>query len=90
MESFYVEFSHRAEKEYSKLDAKLKEKVTEAISALRQYPAPAKEFDVEKLSGSDTEYRIRIQTHRIKYLVDWPNKKVTIFGIERKKDRTYK
>ncbi len=90
MDTFYVELNRRAEKEYSKLEPKLKEKVKEAIEILSKNPVPVHDFDVEKLSGSDSEYRIRIQTHRIKYLVEWMNKKVTMYGIERKKDRTYK
>ncbi len=90
MDTFYVELTHRAEKEYSKLEPKLKERVRKAINALAQNHAPKEEFDVEKLSGTDSEYRIRIQTHRIKYTVYHDAKKITIFRIERKKDRTYK
>jgi mRNA-degrading endonuclease RelE of RelBE toxin-antitoxin system len=90
MDVFYVELTHRAEKEYAKLETKLKERVREAINALTQNHAPKDTFDVAKLSGFDNEYRIRIQTHRIKYTVYHETKKIIIFRIERKKDRTYK
>lgn len=90
METFYVELTHRAEKEYSKLELKIKERVREAINALALNHAPTQEFDVVKLSGTDADYRIQIQTHRIKYTVYHNVKKITIFRIERKKDRTYK
>ena len=90
METFYVELSRRAEKEYAQLEGKLKNRVRKAIDILSQNRVPVKELDIEKITGTESDYRIRIQTHRIQYTVHWKEKKVTIFKIERKKDRTYK
>ena len=90
MPGFVVELTHRAQKDFRDLDNKIREKVTHAIDELEHNPAPIDKFDVTKLSGTASDYRIRIQHIRIQYTVDWKEKKVIVYSIQRKKDRTYK
>lgn len=43
-----------------KADSKTKQRLKEAISTLKDNPVPARIYDVAKLKGFDSTYRIRI------------------------------
>jgi mRNA interferase RelE/StbE len=90
MSVYTVELTHKADKQYFKLEPKMKMRVKEAIDALQENPAPVNRFDVTKLIGSQSDYRIRIGDYRIQYTVNWKDKFVSVYDIDKKKDRSYK
>lgn len=68
----------------------MKERLRQALDTLGENPVPVKQLDVTKLSGSESNYRIRIGSYRILYSVQWTEKKLWVFDIDKRKDRTYK
>ncbi len=90
MSAYTVELTRKADKQFTKLETQMKERVKEAIDALYENPAPVNQFDVTKITGSQSDYRIRIGDYRIQYTVNWKDKFVQVYDIDRKKDRSYK
>lgn len=88
--SFRVLLSHKAEKNYENSEPKIKSRLTDLIDELEENPVPSKTHDVTKVSGSESNYRVRIINYRILYSVNWEQKEVKIFDIDRRKGRTYK
>lgn len=65
-----------------KLNSKRKEKLKDIFLTLRGNPVPVRIYDVAKLRGYDSIYRIRIGNMRLVYEVFWADKKITIHKIE--------
>lgn len=86
---FSVELSNNALKHLKKSDDKLRQRVHQLIETLMNEPVPAKHYDVLKLSGLDGFYRIRLSSHRVKYFIDWNQKKIQILEVERRDENTY-
>jgi len=57
------------------LDSKRKERIKEVIATLKENPVPFKIYDVAKLKGYDSMYRIRIGNLRMNYEVLWVERK---------------
>jgi len=55
----------QVEKTISKLDAKTRTRIIEAIADLENFPLFIDLHDLEKLKGRDDYYRIRIGDHRV-------------------------
>lgn len=68
MAAYRIEFVKSARKEFDKLPSRVKEKVTEALSLLKQNPF-LKLLKVKKLKGAEALYRIRIGAYRLVYEV---------------------
>jgi mRNA interferase RelE/StbE len=66
----------------SKLDSKRKEKLKNIFFTLKDNPVPVRIYDVAKLKGYDSIYRIRIGNLRLVYEVCWVDKKITVHKIE--------
>ncbi len=64
------------------LDSKRKERIKEVIVTLKENPIPFKIYDVAKLKGYDSMYRIRIGNLRMLYEVLWVERKIIIQKIE--------
>ena len=90
MPDFEVLLSNKAEKGLSKADYKIKSRLIEVLDTLETDPVPSKKFDVTKLSGSKSNYRIKIIPYRILYSINWESKQINVYDIDRRKDRTYK
>ena len=90
MSTYTVELTHKADKQFTKLEPEMKTRIQEAIDALHENPAPINQFDVTKITGSLSDYRIRIGDYRIQYTVNWKEKHVSVYDVDRKKDRSYK
>lgn len=84
-----MEHSNKSLKALKKADAKMRERVHQAIAVLSIEPVPVNHYDVTKLSGMDGYYRIRLSSYRLKYFVDWENKKIQILEFERRDEHTY-
>ena len=65
-----------------KLDSKKKEKLKDILVTLKDNPVPVRIYDVAKLKGYDSTYRIRIGSLRLVYEVYWSDKKITIHKID--------
>jgi len=88
--SFAIKSSKKIEKQIKHLDGKMKRRLFELFLELKINPVPAGSYDVAKVSGFPNRYRIRIGPIRVIYDVEWKEKLIELFRIERKKDRTYK
>ncbi len=85
---FEVFLTNRAEKAFKLLEPKIRTKIAEAIDNLRHIYFPIK-YDVKKLKGFQTTYRIRIGNYRIIYQVDFIIKHIFILSISLRK-KAYK
>jgi mRNA-degrading endonuclease RelE of RelBE toxin-antitoxin system len=81
--------SNNALKALRKSDAKMRKRVHAVIAVLGSEPVPVKHFDVLKLEGADGYYRIRLSSYRLKYFVNWNDKKIQILDFERRDEHTY-
>ncbi len=63
---YSVEFSQRAVRQIDALEAKLRIRIIKKIEALSDNPRPP---GVQKLAGSENDYRIRIGDYRVVYEV---------------------
>lgn len=66
----------------NKLDSKTKEKLKDILLTLKDNLVPVRIYDVAKLKGYDSMYRIRIGNLRLVYEVFWVDKKITMHEIE--------
>jgi mRNA interferase RelE/StbE len=64
------------------LDSKTKEKLKDILFTLKNNPVPVRIYDVAKLKGYDSIYRVRIGNLRLVYEVFWADKEITIHKIE--------
>lgn len=81
MPPYEVSFRRSAEKDMSKLDAKLRSSVLRAVEPLAEDPRPD---GCRKLHGSDDAYRLRAGDYRVLYTVD---DSVLIVAVERVRHR---
>lgn len=75
-------------KAISRFDSKKKEKLKDILVTLKDNPVPVRIYDVAKLKGYDSIYRIRIGSLRLVYEVYWSDKKITIHKID-ERERVY-
>ncbi|HOC67862.1 MAG: mRNA interferase RelE [Candidatus Hydrogenedentes bacterium ADurb.Bin101] len=61
---YSIEFSRRAARQIDELEATLRIRVIKKIEALSDNPRP---LGVQKLVGSENDYRIRIGDYRVVY-----------------------
>ena len=87
---FKVILSNNAEKGLRNAQSKPRERLKEALDILKTNPVPTQLFDVTKISGSSSNYRIRIGRYRILYVVLWLDKIVKVFDIDKRDDSTYR
>ena len=66
----------------NKIDSKTKGRLKDIVFILKDNPFPVRVYDVAKLKGYDSTYRIRIGNLRLVYEVFWADKKITIHKIE--------
>ena len=67
---FKIRFKSRVLKSAKKLSKKEKGRVKEVINTIEFDPLPFRKYDIQKLSGHQDTYRIRIGRVRITYEVD--------------------
>ena len=89
MPIFKIFLSNNAEKGLRNAEPKIKARLKEAIDFLEINPVPVQEFDVTKISESESNYRIRISSYRILYTVKWNEKEVEVFDIDKRRGRSY-
>ncbi|MDO8634184.1 MAG: type II toxin-antitoxin system RelE/ParE family toxin [archaeon] len=89
MPDFNVFLSNNAEKGLKKSEPNIRQQLQNAIDALENNPVPTKDFDVTKISSSISNYRIRIGRYWILYTINWEDKEVKVFGIDKRKGSSY-
>ncbi len=90
MADFTVYLSRSSEKNLGEIQQKIRERIKGAIEELKTNPVPAQKYDVTKITGSESNYRIRIGRYRLLYSVGWNEKQIKIYDIGRRSDSTYK
>lgn len=63
---YRIEFTHRAEKDLERLPTDVKVRIIRKIEVLSENPRP---YGVEKLSGEEGFYRIRVGDYRVIYKI---------------------
>jgi mRNA interferase RelE/StbE len=81
--AFRIEWKKSTRKDLRKLPASAADKIVEAVENLAENPFP---HGVEKLSGSEHAYRIRLGDYRIVYEVVMESKLVEIQRVRHRKD----
>jgi mRNA interferase RelE/StbE len=81
--AFRIEWKKSTRKDLRKLPASVGERIVEAVENLAENPFPR---GVEKLSGSEHAYRIRLGDYRIVYEVVTESKLVEIQRVRHRKD----
>jgi mRNA interferase RelE/StbE len=81
--AFRIEWKKSTRKDLRKLPANAADKIVEAVENLAENPFP---HGVEKLSGSEHAYRIRLGDYRIVYEVVTESKLVEIQRVRHRKD----
>lgn len=67
MATYRVELRSSADRELSRLDQQMIERLVPAIEALGEQPRPV---GVRKLAGAERTYRIRVGDYRVVYTID--------------------
>jgi mRNA interferase RelE/StbE len=81
--AFRIEWKKFTRKDLRKLPSATVDKIIEAVEGLAENPFP---HGVEKLSGSEHAYRIRLGDYRIVYEVVAESKLVEIQRVRHRKD----
>jgi mRNA interferase RelE/StbE len=83
MGSFAIEWRKSTKKDLRKLPTKEAGRVVKAVEQLSDEPFPR---GVEKLSGSDRAYRIRVGDYRVVYKVFTDAKLIWVERVRHRKD----
>lgn len=81
---FEIFLTHRAEKALKSLDVKVKGRIETALDDLAYTYFP-KKYDIKKLKGVKSTYRIRIMNYRIIYSVDFKKSNIFVSSITQRK-----
>ena len=81
--AFRVEWKKSTRKDLRKLPASVVERIVEVVEDLAENPFP---HGVEKLSGSEHAYRIRLGEYRVVYEVVTESRLVEIQRVRHRKD----
>ena len=81
--AFRIEWKKSTRKDLRKLPANITGRIIEAVEGLAENPFP---HGVEKLSGSEHAYRVRLGDYRIVYEVVMESKLVEIQRVRHRKD----
>jgi len=86
---FSVLLGRQAEKFVKRTEPKLRERLRQLFIVLKLEPVPAAKYDARKVRGAIDTYRIRISSYRVVYTVEWDEKRIRVFEIERRDEHTY-
>ena len=60
-------------------------KIMQLLRLLKKDPVPSRSFDVKKIVGKESTYRVRIGKYRIIYDIDFDSKAVYVTTIDLRK-----
>ncbi|HWQ93242.1 MAG TPA: type II toxin-antitoxin system RelE/ParE family toxin [Clostridia bacterium] len=83
MATYRVELRGSADRELSRLDRQVVERMVQAIDALGEQPRPV---GVRKLTGAEHTYRIRVGDYRVVYTIDDARKLVIVERVRHRSD----
>jgi mRNA interferase RelE/StbE len=81
--SYTVEVAPAAERQIRKLEPTVRRRIFQKIEALKGNPRPA---GVEKLSGSENLYRVRVGDYRIIYEIEDKVTRVLVLKVGDRKE----
>ena len=79
---FEVNAKNSVLKFIKKADSKTRQRLKDVIITLKDNPVPVRIYDVAKLKGFDSTYRLMIGSLRLVYEVFWADKKIILHKIE--------
>ena len=83
MGAFRIEVKRSVEKDLGKLSQDALARISERIATLAKNPFS---YQVRKLEGTDTLYRVRVGDYRIIYSVDLKQRLVIVQTVRHRKD----
>ena len=83
MAVYRVELRSSADRELSRLDRQILNRVVAAIDALGEQPRPV---GVRKMAGTDHTYRIRVGDYRVVYTIYDATKLVSVERVRHRSD----
>jgi mRNA interferase RelE/StbE len=83
MKTWHIELSSKAVKQFKKLDAQAKRKISAAIDELAKNPLST---NTKKLTAPIDLYRIRIGNYRVIYEIENKKIKILVLHIAHRKD----
>lgn len=86
---YKIVLSSKSKKRYLILDEATTEKVNALFEVLEDNPVPFKQYDLVKLKGMKSVYRIRIFNYRIIYSVISSEDLIRVLKIDVRQDNTY-
>lgn len=86
---FSVELSNNAKKGFDACLSDYKERVREALLILKENPCPFRFYDLKKIKGRESVYRIRIGRYRVQYEIFKQTNFILVFSIELRDEKTY-
>ena len=89
MTSFKIFLHKKAEKSLYTLPKHVLKLVYDFISDLEDTPVPWKSWDIKKVKGTRSTYRVKLNKHRIIYWINKDTQEIIILKIELRK-KVYK
>ena len=83
MASYRISLRPAAERDLRKIDPTIRLRIWNRIRSLAEKPLPR---GAEKLTGSEDEYRVRVGTFRILYLLDRRQQSLEVFRIAHRRE----
>lgn len=80
--SYVVYLKRSAEKELSRLESEVHDRIVKRLFSLQDDPRP---HNVKKLQGRN-EYRLRVGDYRVLYIIDESAKKIEVVAVGHRKD----
>ncbi len=71
----------RVRKQIDNLPKDIKSKIDELLNALKISPIPIKTYDVKKIKGRESIYRVRIGDYRVVYKYEKKEKQIAILVV---------
>ncbi len=87
--AFTIKSSKKIEKQLRKFDEKTRQRLSLLFLDLKANPVPVGIHDTVKISGFKNRFRVRIGKIRVIYDVEWNEKIIELFRVERRSDSTY-
>ncbi|MEK6958337.1 MAG: type II toxin-antitoxin system RelE/ParE family toxin [archaeon] len=87
--TFTIKSSKKIEKQLRKLDEKMRQRLSLLFLDLKANPVPVRIHDTVKISGFKNRFRVRMGKIRVIYDIEWNEKTIELFSVERRSDNTY-
>ncbi len=83
---FEIKVSHRFAKDAKSLPKTIKDKIPGLLEHMGRNPVPVEQYDVKKMKGERSIYRIRLGDYRLIYSVDFLKKEIILLKIGKREN----